>query len=383
MFERLMSTENEAEREIVVRHRGLGTFWSRAFSVLGWLLAIGLFVWFVGFGYVKSAFGPESNYLFERYHSGDKKSDTKIAIINIGGVIQDGQGFIKKQIDLVRKDKDVKAVVVRINSPGGTVYGSDYILYHLNKLREEREIPMVVSMGSIAASGGYYVAMCVGDQEDSIFAEPTTTTGSIGVIIPHFNFADLMTQYGAEDDSIMSHPRKRMLSPAKKLTDEHRAILQDYVDQSFERFKKAILNGRPEFRKLNPDFADDDDSKQNPEEESSKIKIQNVESGRDLATGEIFTAADAEKHGLVDKLGFVEDAIERAKELAELETSPVRVVRYYSPKPWIDLPYLNQTNQHPLNQIFELSTPKAYFLASSLPPLIDTWDYAESPEFDK
>ena len=78
---------------------------------------------------------------------------------------------MKKQIDRIREDKDVKAVVVRVDSPGGTVSGSDYILHHLNKLREEKNLPVVVSMGRMAASGGYYVSMAVGDKPNTIFAE--------------------------------------------------------------------------------------------------------------------------------------------------------------------------------------------------------------------
>ena len=104
-----------------------------------------------------------------------------MAIITVSGVIVDGDGYVKKQIERVRQDEDVKAIVLRVNTPGGTVTGSDYILHHLNRLRAERKLPLVVSMGSVAASGGYYVSMAVGDQPQSIYAEPTTTTGSIGV----------------------------------------------------------------------------------------------------------------------------------------------------------------------------------------------------------
>ena len=102
------------------------------------------------------------------------------------------ESFAKKQIDQVRDDNHVKAVVLRVDSPGGTVTGSDYIYHHLKKLAEERQIPMVVSMGSVAASGGYYVAMAAGEKENTIYAEPTTWTGSIGVIIPHYDLTGLL-----------------------------------------------------------------------------------------------------------------------------------------------------------------------------------------------
>ena len=152
----------------------------------------------------------------ERFHSGAKFGSDKIAIIDIAGVIMEGDGFVKQQIDLIREDERVKAVVVRVESPGGTVTGSDYIFHHLRKLKKERNLKLVVSMGSIAASGGYYVSMAVGDEERAIFAEPTSTTGSIGVMIPHFNIAQFMTDWGIEQDSVLSHPLKGMGSVTRK-----------------------------------------------------------------------------------------------------------------------------------------------------------------------
>ena len=91
--------------------------------------------------------------------------------------------------------------MLRVDSPGGTVSGSDYIYHHLREMpREKRKIPLVVSMGGMAASGGYYVSMAVGHEPDTIFAEPTAFTGSIGVIIPHYDLAGLMEKIGAKED---------------------------------------------------------------------------------------------------------------------------------------------------------------------------------------
>ena len=105
---------------------------------------------------------------------------------------------------------NLKALVVRINSPGGSISGSDYIYHHLRELNEKTQIPIVVSMGALAASGGYYASMAVGGTRDTIFAEPTTWTGSIGVIIPHYNIAGLMKEVGVVEDSIASHRLKEM-----------------------------------------------------------------------------------------------------------------------------------------------------------------------------
>lgn len=286
----------------------------------------------------------------EKYHSGSKTGTDKIAVINVKGVIMEGEGYVRHQIDLVKQDKNVKAVVVRVDSPGGTVTGSDYILHHLNQLRQEKEIPLVVSMGSMATSGGYYVSMAVGDQEDSIFAEPTTTTGSIGVIIPHYDLSGLMEKYNVEDDSIMSHPRKQMLSMTREMPEEHRAILQSYVDQAFTRFKDIVKQGRPAFAK-NPGQLDE------------------------LATGEIFTATQALDNGLVDQLGFVEDAIARAAELADIEVKKTKVITFERPVSLFDLASVRE-QPFGLEKMLEMSAPKAYYISSYLPPIMSSFAVA-------
>ena len=113
----------------------------------------------------------------ERFVSHNRLASNKIAIIPIRGVIVGNEdGFVKRAIDQALKDEAVKAVVLRVDSPGGTVSGSDYYYHHLRKLAEQRGIPLVVSMGGVAASGGYYVSMAVGGTEGCIFAEPTTWT---------------------------------------------------------------------------------------------------------------------------------------------------------------------------------------------------------------
>ena len=117
---------------------------------------------------------------------------------------------------------NLKALVIRVNSPGGTISGSDYMLHHLQEFKKKTKVPIVVSMGAMAASGGYYVSMAVGDTPDSIFAEPTTWTGSIGVIIPHYNLAGLMKEVGIEEDEVTSHRLKGMGSIARPMTEEEK-----------------------------------------------------------------------------------------------------------------------------------------------------------------
>lgn len=334
--------------QVVIQNSGGGLLW-RILAAIGWL---GLFVCMfiiLGQAISYSQYFNTKGGVSEKYHSGSKTARNKIAVIDISGVIMSGEGYIRHQIDLAEEDENVKAIVVRVDSPGGTVSGSDYILHHLNRLRTEKEIPLVVSMGGSATSGGYYVAMAVGDQEDSIYAEPTTTTGSIGVIIPHYNISKLMERYDIEDDSIMSHPRKQMMAMTREMPEEHREILQDYVDQAFVRFKDIIKEGRPEFRK-NPEKLDE------------------------LATGEIFTANTALSTGLVDRIGFMEEAVERAAELADIDPQKTRVVRYTKPASLFDLTSASEQAMS-WEKLIDMTTPRAYYLQSYLPPLLSSYEF--------
>ncbi len=285
----------------------------------------------------------------ERYFSHERRAPNKIAIISVSGTIIDGEGIVKQQIERAMKDDALKAVVLRVDSPGGTITGSDYIYHHLCELTRQRDIPLVVSMGGLAASGGYYVSMAVGDTPNTIFAEPTTWTGSIGVIIPRFDFSKLLNENGIEEDAIASHRLKGMGSFAKPLTDEEREILQGLVDESFQQFKDIVKKGRPKFRK---DAAALDK----------------------LATGQVYTATQALESGLVDEIGFVEKAVDRAIELAGLSAEQVSVVKY-EPQPTLaDLLLGAQARQSSfdLPMLLNLTAPRAYYLCSRIPPLLGT-----------
>ena len=328
---------------------------SRMANWLGWAgLAVCLTVlisqWMALGDYFDTTGGIE-----ERFVQGDKLGASKVVVLSIEGVIVQGDGFVKQQIDRIREDDDIKAIVVRVDSPGGTVTGSDYIYHHLKKLREETGLPMVVSMGSIAASGGYYVSMAVGDQENSIYAEPTTTTGSIGVIIPHYDLSGLMARFDVKDDSIATHERKQMLAMTRPIPDEHREIIKKHLDSMFSRFKSIIKEGRPRF-------------------------ASDAEALDKLATGEVFTADQALELGLVDKIGFVEDAIDRAHELAGLKKDDTRVVRYKRPADLMSVFGAAQAQQaqaqFSLPHLMELAAPRGWYLATSLPAI------AASPRAD-
>jgi protease-4 len=184
--------------------------------------------------------------------------------------------------------------------------------------------------------------MAVGDQPDAIFAEPTTWTGSIGVIIPHFDLSGAMGTFRIKDDSVASGPYKQMGSPTRQISPEERKLLQQLVDDSFGRFKEIVVGGRPKFK-----------------EDSAALDA--------IATGQIFTAGQALEHGLVDKIGFVEDAIARAAALANVALTDVRCVKYEQ-KPTIlgDLmgaaaPTPNR-GQLDLAGMLDRLAPQAYYL---------------------
>jgi protease IV len=296
---------------------------------------------------VVRAGGGESR-IQEQYFSHERLAKNKVAILSIEGVITTGEGFFKRQLDQAYKDYetgDLKALVVRVNSPGGTISGSDYMLHHLNEFRAKTKIPLVVSMGGMAASGGYYVSMAVGDEKDSIYAEPTTWTGSIGVIIPHYNIAGLMKEVGIEADEVVSHHLKGMGSISRPMTEEEKKIFQGLVDDGFTRFKKMIESGRPEFKK----------------EPAALDK---------LATGQIFTAEQAKESGLIDQIGFLEDAVDHAVALTHVPKDEVTVVRYRSEPTLFDAILGGQAKSQPsidLAAILDSASPRAYYLCTWLP----------------
>jgi protease IV len=302
----------------------------------------------VGLSGIESAKGVR-----ETRFSHSETAENKVVVISLEGTILTGEGFIKKQIDQAKEDENVKAVVLRVNSPGGTITGSDYILHQLRELRKEQEIPIVVSMGSLCASGGYYVSMAVGDTPDSLFAEPTTWTGSIGVVIPHFNVGELMTDWGIEDNSIASHRLKTMGSLTRPMTEEEKEIFQGLVDAGFTRFKDVIREGRPEFQK-DPKALDS------------------------LATGQIFTAEQAEKNGLVDKIGFLEAAVERAVALTGLSEDEVRVVKYKPEPTFADVLFGAGTDirtpSTEIKALLDSTIPRGYYLFSRLPVIVAAED---------
>ena len=332
-----------------------GGWFGRLGKLLWFALIVSLFFNFSQMAVNQQYFRTGSSQVQEKYHSGERNAKAKIAILRVEGTILDADGYIKHQIDRIVEDTSVKGVVLRINSPGGTVAASDYLYHHLLELRKKRDIPVVVSMGGICASGGYYMAMAVGDQKDCIFAEPATWTGSIGVIIPHYDVSELLASWKIEDDSIASGKMKQIGSPTRKLSPEERAeerkILQSLVDESFENFKEIVRKGRPA-------LAEDD------------MKLD------EITTGQIFTANQAKALGMIDEIGYIEEAIAKTIQMASLSADKTRVVEYKRPPSLFDA--IGGSAQAPgmglpnfsLENLLDLTAPRAYYLSTWLPALL-------------
>lgn len=228
----------------------------------------------------------------------------KIAQIYIDGVIQEDTGsdqafgfaFLMEQLDQVLEDDMVKAVVLRIDSPGGSVVASDEIYEKILELKQQGK-KVVVSMGSTAASGGYYISA----PADKIYANRATLTGSLGVIFSFYNFAELADKYGVSEVVIKSGRYKDIGSPLRAMAPEEKEIFQKLVDESYQRFVDIIAKGR----------------------NLSRERVL------ELADGRVYSGLQAQSLGLVDQLGDLEDATRGAKELSGYTNATV--IRYLEP----------------------------------------------------
>ena len=234
----------------------------------------------------------------------------KVAIIDLDGEITnerrqgmfvDGENpvslFVEK-LDKAERDSAVKAVIIRINSPGGGVTASDIMYHRLVEFRASRGIPVVALIEDVGASGAYYIAC----GSDRILAHPTSITGSIGVIVRAISLARTLMMLGVETRAVTSGPMKDMANYFDPLDDKDLAVLQRMIDAYYGRFLNVVEGSR---------------------------KGMGAEKVRKLADGRIYTGAQAKQNGLVDDLGYMADAFELAKVLSK--TTRARMVIYHRP----------------------------------------------------
>jgi protease-4 len=205
---------------------------------------------------------------------------------------------VREELKKADRDEAVKALVLRINSPGGTITASDILHREIAAFKARRRVPVVAAIMDVGASGGYYVALAA----DAIVAHPTAVTGSIGVVMLTVNAQGLMEKLGVAPEAIKSGPKKDAGSPFRPLTDEERGIFQGVIDEMHGRFVRLIARER-------------------------RLAEPRVQA---LADGRIYTAAQARELGLIDQVGYLDDAIARARQLAGL--GEARVVMYHRPR---------------------------------------------------
>ncbi|MEH7331497.1 signal peptide peptidase SppA [Neobacillus drentensis] len=231
----------------------------------------------------------------------------KIVILDVNGVIQDTgdsesilqspgynhQEFMKK-LNYIKKDDTVKGIIIKVNSPGGGVVESAEIHDRLMEIQRDTKKPVYISMGSMAASGGYYISTAA----KKIYASPETLTGSLGVIMEGINYQGLANKYGVDFVTIKSGKYKDIMSPTRKMTDEERQILQRMIENSYDGFVKVISEGR-----------------HMTEEQVKKI-----------ADGRVYDGRQAKDLNLIDGFGYLDDVISEMKRNEKLKG--VKVVRY-------------------------------------------------------
>jgi len=268
------------------------------FTALSVLANVLLFLLLIGLGAMMVA-GEKGFYTEQVIEPGPRTA--KIVVINITGLINEqlSQDCFS-QFKAAAGDKSVKGLIIRVNSPGGMVSASDQIYNEINKYRNLTGKPIVGFMQAIATSGGYYASVAC----DAIVAEPTAITGSIGVIMGHFVFRELLSEkLGIEPVVIKSGRRKDWPSPFEMPDEEQMQYLEDkIITPAYERFVEVIIESRPQ---LDP----------------ARLK--------ELADGSIFSADEALEESLIDEIGYLDRAIETAKSLAGIKRA--QVVEYRRP----------------------------------------------------
>jgi protease-4 len=264
----------------------------------------------------------------------------KIAVVNVGGIIDERMSdWVRRQIDKAEADDNVRAIIVRIVSPGGAVSSSDQIHYYINRFKERTDKPVLGFMQSVAASGGYYSAVAC----DEIMAEPTVITGSIGVIMNYMVLKGLLEdKLGINPVTIKSGKHKDWPSMFTEVTDEQRQYLSEkLITPAFDRFVKLVAEGRQE--------------------------VLTEDQVRQLADGSIFSAPQALEKKLIDEIGYFDDAVDRVQQMAQI--TDAHVVEYQER---FSLWYLLNAKTHPR---LDLESQILEYLAA--PRLLYLWDGKE------
>jgi protease-4 len=290
--------EPPSGRTLPKKVSGWKIFWA-VVTVLSVLTNIILLLLFLGLVGVVVA-GGRDLVTEEVIRPGPRSS--KIAVIRLEGLIDSEQAeHFRRQLETARKDSTIKALIIRTNSPGGSVSGSDQIHNEIRKFRHDTGKPVIAFMQAVAASGAYYTSVAC----DKIMAEPTAITGSIGVIMSHFVLENLLEEkLGIQPVVLKSGEKKDWPSPFEPVTQEQQQYLQEkLIKPAYERFVELVAEGR-----------------------QATLSPAEV---RQLADGSIYHAAEAVEKKLIDQIGYIDEAIELAQSLAGIPKA--NVVEYRRP----------------------------------------------------
>ncbi len=305
-----------------LRRCEVGQWWMKWLMVLcaGWV-AMAVAMALTGCGPMTFTIGgsPEDNALrVEVIEKAEGWRNDRIAIIDVTGVIMNAHprsllssgdnpvGLFREKLDAARADDRVRAVVLRLNTPGGTVTASDMMYRELQRFREQTGKPVVALMMDVAASGGYYLA-CGADQ---IVAYPTSVTGSIGVIFQTMSVKPALERWGIKPEAFVSGPNKNAGSPLSDMTDDQRVVMQSLVDDFYGRFVALVRERRPGIA-------------------SSDLAM--------VTDGRVVSGETALRYGLVDHVGDLENAKRQALALAGMDRADV--VIYRRPMTYVGSPY--------------------------------------------
>lgn len=272
------------------------------------ILTLLLFL-FPGCAFLNMSLVPQQTGLKEKVIEG--KGRPKILLLDISGFITERErtgrlGLItkpslveqvKEALRMAEGDDEISGVIVKINSPGGLVTATDIIYHELVTFKEKKKIPVHACIMSIGASGGYYIASAT----DEIIAHPTAITGSIGVISLKFNIEGLLDKIGVEEETYKSGDKKDIFSPFRGRTPEEKEIIQEIIDSLYGRFLDAVYARRKGILAM------------------EELKV--------LADGRVYTAEQALETKLIDRIGYLDDAINIMKESLGIEEA--RIVTYY------------------------------------------------------
>jgi protease-4 len=284
------------------RGRGFvrGVFTVLATSILGISIALNIY-----FFLTAGLFSGGSSLRESTVLEGDPAQ--KVAIIPVSGLIdEDAAQRLDRFLRTAENDSNVKGIVLKIDSPGGTVAAADEMYHRIMEFRAARkDVPVVVSQGGLAASGGYYVS-CAGDY---IFAQPSTITGSIGVIMPNYNISKLMQKWGIDDTSLIATGAtfKDAGSMTKPPDPQQVAYLQGLIDQNFQQFKGIVSSARG-------------------------FTTQQIDR---IADGKVYTAEEARQLKLIDQIGYERDACDYVA--SRLGLKNMTIVRYQNPASLLDI----------------------------------------------